>query len=93
MDQSYFLGRMNESLAMAGAAKSGAAKLVHFDLAGRYSVAANAAAQESRGPQPSRRWSFGIRPAYSSRVQQEFRATCTGRPPGDMLARCDAASC
>lgn len=40
MDQNYFLGRMNESLAMAKAAESAVAKLIHFDLAGRYSVAA-----------------------------------------------------
>jgi hypothetical protein len=49
MDETYFLGRMRESQAMAWAAKSATAKLIHFDLAGRYSAAANAASQARFG--------------------------------------------
>jgi hypothetical protein len=40
MEQDYFTGRMRASLAMAEAAAGAVAKLIHFELAGRYSVAA-----------------------------------------------------
>ena len=40
VEQIYFLGRMRDTLAMAKASGSSMAKLIHFDLAGRYSVAA-----------------------------------------------------
>ncbi len=39
-DRDYFAGRMRASLAMAEAATNSIAKLIHFDLAGRYSIAA-----------------------------------------------------
>lgn len=42
-DETYFIRRMHASVALAGAAADSLAKLVHFDLAGRYSVAALAA--------------------------------------------------
>jgi hypothetical protein len=44
VDEAYFLGRMKASQAMAEAAGDALAKLVHFDLAGRYSIAARRAA-------------------------------------------------
>ena len=48
MEQSYWLGRMRASAANARGAESSRARLVHFDLAGRYSVmAAQAAAARS----------------------------------------------
>jgi hypothetical protein len=94
MDQQYFLGRMEDSLAMAWAAKSARAKLVHFDLAGRYSVAAaRAAALHDKRQQPPRRLPSRMRSAFSAPLQKEHRAACTGRSPADMLALCDAGSC
>lgn len=48
MDGSYWLGRSRTSLANAASARCAAARLVHFDLAGRYSVKAAAL---SRAPQ------------------------------------------
>lgn len=39
-DHSYFLRRMHAAVAMARAAASSTARLIHFDLAGRYSVMA-----------------------------------------------------
>jgi hypothetical protein len=50
VDEAYFLGRMRAAHAMAEAAADAVAKLVHFDLAGRYSIAARRAA--------GRRWNF-----------------------------------
>ena len=44
MDETYFLCRMRASLEMARRATGSAARLIHFELAGRYSVAAIAAA-------------------------------------------------
>jgi hypothetical protein len=49
-DEGYYIGRMAESLARAGQAADSLAKLVHYDLAGRYSVAALAA---RRRPSPA----------------------------------------
>ena len=44
MDQTYWLKRKRSSLAKAQSATHSQARLIHFDLAGRYSVkAANAA--------------------------------------------------
>ena len=44
MEHSYWLGRRRASLANAASASCGAARLVHYDLAGRYSLRADAAA-------------------------------------------------
>lgn len=41
MEQTYWLGRKRASLKSANAAKSSKVRLIHFDLAGRYSVKAN----------------------------------------------------
>lgn len=38
MDKTYWIGRKRAALAMARAATSAEARLVHYDLAGRYSV-------------------------------------------------------
>lgn len=46
MDQTYWLGRKRASAAAARRATSAEARLVHLDLAGRYSVMAAAAAPE-----------------------------------------------
>ena len=43
-DQAYFLGRMAASVATAEAEANAVAKLIQFELAGRYSVAAARAA-------------------------------------------------
>jgi hypothetical protein len=40
LDQEYWLRRTRESLAKAWKAESAEARLIHFDLAGRYSVRA-----------------------------------------------------
>jgi hypothetical protein len=48
-DEDYFLSRMEASLASARAAPGSIARLAHFELAGRYSVAAVAAGR-SPGP-------------------------------------------
>ncbi|TMJ18666.1 MAG: hypothetical protein E6G92_02160 [Alphaproteobacteria bacterium] len=43
MDKKYWIGRKHASMRMARAATSAEARLIHYDLAGRYSVnAANA---------------------------------------------------
>ena len=43
MEKTYWLGRKRASLKMARNATSSAARLVHYDLAGRYSVNAMSA--------------------------------------------------
>jgi hypothetical protein len=48
-DEDYFLSRMEASLASARAAAGSIARLAHFELAGRYSVAA-LAVRRSPGP-------------------------------------------
>lgn len=45
-DESYFVGRMHASVALAQASADSTARLVHFELAGRYSVAALAAGRQ-----------------------------------------------
>lgn len=42
-DEVYFLSRMHGSVARAGASADSIVRLVHYELAGRYSVAAVAA--------------------------------------------------
>lgn len=61
MDEIYFLGRMHASLAMARNAASSAARLVHLDLAGRYSVAAAQAGTQDPPAAPK----TGARPVSS----------------------------
>ena len=41
MEQGYWLRRKREELAMAWRSSSAEARLIHFDLAGRYSVKAS----------------------------------------------------
>lgn len=43
MDEAYLIARMQASLAMARKAAGSAARLIHFELAGRYGLAATAA--------------------------------------------------
>jgi hypothetical protein len=40
MDKRYWIGRKRAAMAMARAASSAEARLIHYDLAGRYSVKA-----------------------------------------------------
>jgi hypothetical protein len=40
MEKKYWIGRKHEAMAMARAATSSVARLIHYDLAGRYSVLA-----------------------------------------------------
>lgn len=47
MEKAYWLGRKRASLKMARDAASAQARLVHYDLAGRYSVNAASAAIKS----------------------------------------------
>lgn len=49
MDQTYWLGRKRAAAAMARGAGSSRARLVHLDLAGRYSVKAAACAAAALG--------------------------------------------
>lgn len=49
MDKAYLLARMDAALAMAGKAKDAAVKLIHLDMAGRYSVAASRKDSELHG--------------------------------------------
>jgi hypothetical protein len=50
LEQEYWLRRKRQSLASAREAKSAEARLIHFDLAGRYSVLA--ADHRARHPVP-----------------------------------------
>ena len=52
MEQTYWLGRKRSSAANARRASSAEARLVHLDLAGRYSVKAAAAAERASRPAP-----------------------------------------
>jgi hypothetical protein len=47
MDQAYWLSRKRSSLASAQSASSSEARLIHYDLAGRYSVRAAVAETEA----------------------------------------------
>lgn len=49
MDQTYWLKRKRSSLARAQSATHSQARLIHFDLAGRYSVKAAHAAPARGG--------------------------------------------
>lgn len=55
MEQAYWIGRKHASLTMAREATSAEARLIHFDLAGRYSVKA-----ANEGGIPPRRIAEGI---------------------------------
>ena len=56
MENRYWIGRKRSAMGMARAAVSAEARLIHYDLAGRYSVMA---AQCSPGPVPDSRRSAG----------------------------------
>jgi hypothetical protein len=63
MEQSYWLERMRASGANARGAESSRARLIHFDLAGRYSVmAARAAAARSTGEGAGRELRLSLEP-------------------------------
>ena len=50
MEQAYWLRRQREALALAGYTTCAEAKLIHLDLAGRYSVKAG---EEALWPRPA----------------------------------------
>ncbi len=50
MEKAYWLSRQREALRSAKTAGNSEARLIHYDLAGRYSVKANSA--EARGVNP-----------------------------------------
>jgi hypothetical protein len=51
MEQAYWLGRNRASLAMAQSATNSKARLIHYELAGAYSVKAADSADEQRRSQ------------------------------------------
>lgn len=50
MDKSYWRSRKRRELAVAGNATSAEARLIHFDLAGRYCVKSNQSETSNRTP-------------------------------------------
>lgn len=55
MEKAYWLQRQSESREMARATTSAEAQLIHFDLAGRYSIeAANVDLETAAGPPEAR---------------------------------------
>jgi hypothetical protein len=62
MEQSYWLGRKRVAAANARSAESSRARLVHLDLAGRYSVLAARAATGRAGTEEARE---GLRPGLT----------------------------
>jgi hypothetical protein len=60
MEQTYWLGRKRASAANARRARSAEARLVHLDLAGRYSIKAAAAAARAPWGAPE-----AVRPALA----------------------------
>lgn len=80
MDEAYYLARMRASLAMAHDAAGSAARLIHLDLAGRYSVAAATSAADrprvrcrSIRPDPT---SFRINDNHPPAPVQSVAALC-----------------
>ena len=61
MEQTYWLGRKRTSAANARRAASAEARLIHLDLAGRYSIKAAAAGPSPTGPEHYRRLETGAR--------------------------------
>jgi hypothetical protein len=61
IEQTYWLGRKRISAANARRAESAVARLVHLDLAGRYSIKAAAAAPPTRDPGYYERLETGAR--------------------------------
>ncbi|HEY0626981.1 MAG TPA: hypothetical protein VGD10_09630 [Allosphingosinicella sp.] len=51
MEKAFWLRRQQESLDMAQDASSAEARLVHLELAGRYSIEAAAGGGHSKGPE------------------------------------------
>ena len=51
MDKTYWIGRKRAAMAMARAAATSEARLIHYDLAGRYSIrAAHSFMLPDKGP-------------------------------------------
>jgi len=52
MEKTYWIGRKRAAMGMARGARSAEARLIHYDLAGRYSIlAARCAAAPPRAPE------------------------------------------
>jgi hypothetical protein len=50
MEKAYWLSRKRATLKLAQEAASSQARLIHYDLAGRYSVKATSAETQAMGP-------------------------------------------
>jgi len=95
MDKSYWLGRKRASVANAAGAASAEARLIHLDLAGRYSVkaamagqgAAAAAAAAAAGAAPAQAGVALRLPAadapYYERLEIGARWLADGAPEGE----------
>jgi hypothetical protein len=53
MDSRYWIGRKRSALKMARGAATAEARLIHYDLAGRYSVKAVASSPVAAGARPA----------------------------------------
>ena len=53
MEKKYWLRRNRAAMAMARAAETSESRLIHYDLAGRYSVRAAHAPESTATPAPS----------------------------------------
>ena len=53
MEKTYWLRRKRAAMAMARAAKTSESRLIHYDMAGRYSIRAAHAPESIAAPAPS----------------------------------------
>jgi hypothetical protein len=85
MDTSYWLGRKRASVANANAAESAEARLIHLDLAGRYSIKAAMARQGAAAPAEAvvaLRMPAADR-SYYERLEIGARWVAAGAPAGE----------
>lgn len=79
MERSYWLGRKRASVANAAKAQSAVARLIHLDLAGRYSV--RAAVGEARAPAALRLASAAAGDAWYEQLDTGTRWFASGAAP------------
>jgi len=87
MEQAYWLERARTSVANAAAAMSSESRLIHFDLAGRYSI--NAAYAHGAGPDGHQHVVPDVpaRPAHRGmKAPRDTVAGCRTRAEADLLA-------
>lgn len=92
MEQTYWLGRKRISLANARRAGSAEARLVHLDLAGRYSVKAAVAAPSPADPAYYERLETGARWLASRAAEGVERQGHLGNANHYARLRLDAAA-